>query len=310
MTDIAMAGLDISATTFSGNRSDRARKMRLAALLLAPSLVFLALFTYWPVAQVALQSLTVESFGGASHAGFDNFSRLFADPGFARAAVNNILYAAGTVGPSVMLALLFAVGLSESTRFSSLLRTIFVFPVLIPLVAAAALFSFVFQPRFGLLDHYLAYLGMGATNWIGNPDIALYSLMGITVWKNAGYYMLFFLAGLQAIPGDLHEAARVEGASAFQRFWRITLPLLRPTFAFVIVIALVQVLTNVDHVVLLTSGGPSNSTNLLLFYIYQQAHENYDIGLAAAATVVTVSALLAISVVSLRTLEHGIHYEG
>lgn len=307
MTDAAIAGIDL---TSSARKAPAARSLPLALALLAPSLVFLALFTYWPVVQVVWQALTVESFGGAARTGLDNFDRLFADPRFARAAANNAVYAVGTVVPSVALALLFAVGLKETTRLSSGLRTIFVLPVLIPLVAAAALFSFIFQPRFGLLDYYLGSLGFGATNWIGNPDIALYALMGLTVWKNAGYYMLFFLAGLQAIPDDLHEAARVEGASAFQRFRRITLPLLRPTMAFVVVIALLQVLTNVDHIILLTKGGPSDSTNVLLFYIYQQAHENYDIGLAAAATVVSVAALLVISVVSLRTLEHGIHYEG
>ncbi|TCT06434.1 carbohydrate ABC transporter membrane protein 1 (CUT1 family) [Tepidamorphus gemmatus] len=304
-------------TTLSGvHLADSARKSRIhetfgvALLLLAPSLVFLALFTYWPVVQVAWQSLTVESFGGATRTGLDNFQRLFADARFARAAQNNIVFAVGTVVPSIVLALAFAVGLQETTRLTSGLRTVFILPVMIPLVAASALFSFIFQPRFGLLDYYLGSLGFGTTNWIGNPDLALWSLMGLTVWKNAGYYMLFFLAGLQAIPDELYESARVEGAKAVQRFRRITLPLLRPTLAFVVVIALLQVLTNVDHIILLTGGGPSDSTNVLLYYIYQQAHENYDIGLAAAATVVTVAALLVISAVSLRTLEHGIHYEG
>lgn len=307
MADVVMPAVE---TIVAPARVDRRRLARTVVVLLAPSLVFLALFTYWPLVQVTIESVTVEAFGGASHLGLDNFARLFSDPAFGTAALNNLLYAVGTVVPSVALALLFAVGLKESSLFTSVLRTVFVFPVLIPLVAAAALFSFVFQPQFGLLDYYLSYLGFGATNWIGDPDIALYSLMGITVWKNAGYYMLFFIAGLQAIPEHLYEAARVEGASAAQRFFRITLPLLRPTLSFVVVIALVQVLTSVDHVVLLTSGGPINSTNLLLYYIYEQAHENYDIGLAAAATVVTVAGLLVLSIVSLRTLEHGIHYEG
>jgi sn-glycerol 3-phosphate transport system permease protein len=307
MTDTTLSGVHVTGIA---RKSRSFGVLGAALLLLAPSLVFLALFTYWPVVQVVWQSLTVESFGGATRTGIDNFQRLFADARFARAAQNNIVFAVGTVVPSIVLALAFAVGLKETTRLNSGLRTIFVFPVLIPLVAAAALFSFIFQPRFGLLDYYLGGLGFGTTNWIGNPDLALWSLMGLTVWKNAGYYMLFFLAGLQAIPEDLHESARVEGATALQRFRRITLPLLRPTLAFVVVIALLQVLTNVDHIILLTGGGPSDSTNVLLFYIYQQAHENYDIGMAAAATVVTVAALLLISVVSLRTLEHGIHYEG
>lgn len=281
-----------------------------AALLLAPSLVFLAAFTYWPIVQVLVQSLAIETFGSDTVVfGLGNFERLLADASFGRALANNLVYALGTILPSVALALALAVGLQDATRFNAALRTVVFFPVLLPLVAAAALFLFVFMPGIGLLDYYLARLGAGSTNWLGDPDIALWSLIGLTVWKNAGYYMLFFLAGLQSIPLDLYEAARIEGAGAWARFRRITLPLLGPTLAFVLVIALVNVITQVDHVVVLTKGGPSDSTNLLLFYIYQQAHENYDYGKAAAATVLSVGGLLALSFLSLRTLERGIHYE-
>ena len=121
--------------------------------------------------------------------------------------------------------------------------------------------------------------------------------------------MLFFLAGLAAVPAELHEAARLEGATALQRTLHITLPLLGPTFAFVLVIATVNVLVQVDHVIVMTGGGPSGTTNLLLSYIYQQSQQNNDPGLAAAATVVSVGALFALALVSLRTLERGIHYE-
>ncbi len=281
-----------------------------AWLLLLPSLVFLCLFTYWPIVQVLLQALTIETFGSqATSLGLGNFDRLFADAAFTGALLNNLVYAVGTIAPSIALALALAVGLQEATRFNALLRTVVFFPVLLPLVAAAALFLFVFLPGIGLLDYYLATLGAGQTNWLGDPDLALWSLVGLTVWKNAGYYMLFFLAGLQAIPLDLYEAARIEGAGAWRRFTRITLPLLGPSLAFVLVIALVNVITQVDHVVVLTEGGPSGATDLLLFYIYQTAHESYDYGKAAAATVVSVAILLALSLVSLRTLERGVHYE-
>jgi sn-glycerol 3-phosphate transport system permease protein len=290
----------------SRKRSEAGR----AALLLLPSVVFLAAFTYWPIGQVLLQSITIEVFGvEATTFGISNFERLLADPSFGRALANNLIYAVGTILPSVAIALALAVGLQDATRFNATLRTIVFFPVLLPLVAAAALFLFVFLPGIGLLDYHLAKLGAGNTSWLGNPDLALWSLIGLTVWKNAGYYMLFFLAGLQAIPLDLYEAARIEGAGSWARFRRITLPLLGPTMAFVLVIAFVNVITQVDHVVVLTKGGPSDSTNLLLFYIYQQAHENYDYGKAAAATVLSVAGLLALSFLSLRTLERGIHYE-
>jgi sn-glycerol 3-phosphate transport system permease protein len=280
-----------------------------AFLLLLPSLVLLAAFTYWPVLQVAWRSLVVQRFGEAASWGLGNYARLLADPHFHQAALNTLTYAIGTVGPSLLIALLFALALGEATRLNAVLRTVIVMPLLIPLVAAAALFTFIFLPGEGLLDHYLARLGVGATNWLGDPSLALGSIIAITVWKNTGYYMLFFLAGLSGIPEDLYEAARLEQSNAAQRCWYITLPLLGPTFAFVAVIALLNVLTQVDHVITMTQGGPSDSTNMLLYYIYQQAEQNNDAGLASAATVVSVAVLFVIALGALRTLERGIHYE-
>jgi sn-glycerol 3-phosphate transport system permease protein len=281
----------------------------LAAWLLAPSLIFLAAFTYWPVITTTVRALTDQQFGQTASWGLGNFRRLFADPHFGQAAWNSLVYALGTIIPSLALALCFAVGLRDSTRLNALLRTILVMPLLIPLVAAASLFVFIFLPGGGLIDWYLGKLGIGATNWLGDPAIALGSIIAITIWKNTGYYMLFFLAGLAGIPEELHEAARLDGAGAWVRFWRITLPLLGPTLGFVAVIALLNGLTQIDHVIVMTQGGPSDSTNMLLYYIYQQAEQNYDTGLAAAATLVSVGGLLALSVVGLRALERGIHYE-
>ena len=175
--------------------------------------------------------------------------------------------------------------------------------MLIPLVAAASLFLFIFLPGVGLLDFYIGRYFTQVPNWLGNPDIALCAIMVLTVWKNAGYYMLFFLAGLQAIPHDAYEAAHLDGASPWQRLRLITLPYLKSTLTFVTVIALLNVVTQVDHVFVLTKGGPSDSTNLLLFYIYQQAVENYDVGRASAATLLSLAALLVISWSALGTLE-------
>jgi sn-glycerol 3-phosphate transport system permease protein len=290
----------------------RASWPRLAPwLLLTPSAVFLVGFTYWPVLRVLAGSFTVHGFGTAPHAGLSNYTRLFADPHFFRAVTNNLVYAAGTIVPSLTLALLLAVALRESSRFATLLRTIIALPMLIPLVAAASLFIFIFLPGAGLLDHYLAWLGSSwnETNWLGDPSLALGSIIAITVWKNTGYYMLFFLAGLAGIPEELLDAAKIDGAGAAQRFFRVTLPLLGPTLAFVLIIASLNVLTQVDHVIVMTQGGPSDSTMLVLYYIYQQAHQNYDVGLASAATVISVAFLFALSMISLRSLERGIHYE-
>jgi sn-glycerol 3-phosphate transport system permease protein len=165
-------------------------------VLLAPSLLFLALFTYGPVLRVLGESLIVGRFAGEHAVGLGNYQRLFADPHFARAASNNLVYALGTIVPSLVLALFLALALRESNRFTALLRTLVVMPLLIPLVAAAALFSFILLPGEGLLDFYLHKLGIGMVNWLGDPDTALGAVIAITVWKNTGYYMLFLLAGL------------------------------------------------------------------------------------------------------------------
>ncbi len=281
----------------------------LALGLLTPSLLLLAAFTYWPVMGVTLRSLTQQRFGQKPSWGIDNFVRLFADPHFSTAAWNTLLYALGTIVPSLALALLLALALREQGRLTTLLRTIIVMPLLIPLVAVAALFIFIFLPGGGLIDYYLAALGMAQTNWLGDPDLALGAIIAITIWKNTGYYMLFFLAGLAGIPEEYHEAAKIDGAGIATRFWRITLPLLGPTIGFVAVIALVNTLVQIDHVIVMTGGGPSDSTNMILYYIYQQAEQNMDSGLASAATVICVGALLALSIISLRALEQGIHYE-
>lgn len=279
--------------------------------LLAPALVFLTTFTYWPMLQVFAHSLQNRARVGAeeSFVWFENYQRIFSDPDFLGSLLNNTLFGVGTVVPSIILGFLFALALRRSRVVDSVFRAALFFPTLMPLVAASALFIFIFLPGIGLLDYYLAKLGARSVNWLGNPDIALVSLILLTVWKNAGYYMLFFLAGLQSLPEDAEEAAQIEGASWWQRQWLVVIPMLGPTFAFVVVIASINAITQIDHVIVMTQGGPNNATNLLLYYIFQQAHEFYDLGKATAATVVTLALLLAFSMVSLRTMERRVHYE-
>ena len=294
--------------------SVRRRRVRLLPYaLLAPSLVFLALFTYLPVARVLVESFydRPHGTGGATtFVAFGNYAKVLADPAFRQAALNNLVYAVGVLVPTLVLALAFALAVQRSTRFSGVLRTVFFFPSLVPLVAAASLFFFIFLPRIGLLDYYLAKIGLSGPNWLGDSDVALWSVIGLTVWKNAGYYMLFYIAGLQNVPRDTVEAAMIDGANAWQRLRFVILPALVPTTAFVVVIALIQLLTNVDHVIVLTRGGPSNATNLLLYYIFQSAHENFEYGKAAAATLMSVAVLLAISLGSLRIMERGARGNG
>lgn len=297
---IAITGVKGKLRTDFGLRS-----ASLPWLLLAPSLILLALFTFGPIISIFLSSLSSESLGHkVQFAGLSNYFKLFADTAFLQAVRNTVFYAAITVMPSLVIAFFLALALKDTSTFNTILRAVFFFPTLIPLVAAAALFLFIFIPRIGLLDYYLAKIGVHGANWLGNPDIVLFSLALLTIWKNAGYFMVFFLAGLLGLPSDIYEAARMDGARGIRRLIDITLPLMRPTISFVLIIALAHVLTDVDHVFVLTKGGPSGSSNLLLFYIYQQANENFDAGRAAAATVVAIIAMLCLSIATLRSLEN------
>ena len=277
-----------------------------AAPFVAPTLLLLAAFTYWPIVEALWDSFHVVSRAGHSTASFENFRLLCAEPAFRKAALNNILYAIVTVPLTLVFALAFALALARSTRISAALRTIFFLPTLVPLIAAASIFLFLFLPLGGLIDHYLAKIGRQGPNWLGDPDIALWSLCILTIWKNAGYYMLFFLAGLQGVSKDLLEAATLDGAGPYARLRHVTLPALRETFAFVLVLALIGAITQVDHIFVLTKGGPSNSTSLVLFYIYEQAVERYEPGRAAAATVIALITLSCITAASIRRFDHGL----
>jgi sn-glycerol 3-phosphate transport system permease protein len=309
MSSIATEAPALAVDRPRGTLGSRLKRRVWPYLLLAPSLAFLVAFTYMPIVRVLWDSLHDKVHGASTtlFVGLHNYTDLFGDRAFIQSVINNLVYAVGTVPISMALALLFAMALQRSSRINSVLRALLLFPSMIPLVAAAALFFFIFLPGVGLIDYYLGKVGLRGANWLGDPDVALWSLIGITVWKNAGYYMLFYLAGLQTLPGDVLEAATIDGANAWQRLRHVVVPLLAPTTAFVLVIALINVLTQVDHVIVLTKGGPSNSTKLVLYYIFEQAHENFAYGRAAAASVLSVAVLLAMSVVSLKSMERGAH---
>jgi len=281
-------------------------------LVLLPTLIFLLAFTYYPLLRSAMDSM-FDSRMSADHppfVGVQNYSRLLQDEVFWKALLNNVEYILMTVVPGIILALLLAVALWENTQLNRWLRTAFFFPMIIPLVSAATLWLFIFMPGMGLLDYYLAKaFGPMNNNYLGMSDSALIALSVIGVWKFAGYYMLFFLAGLQSIPASAREAAAMEGASRIQVFFFVTLPLLRPTLSFVITIALIYSITQIDHVAVMTQGGPNNATTVLLYYIQSLANDTHDLGKASAATFITLLLLFGFSVLNLRVLERGAHHE-
>lgn len=282
-----------------------------AWLLLLPALVLLAAFTHFPTIATLWASLfsTPRGRRQAGFIGLDHYRRMVTDdPVFLQVVWNNFLYALVTIPLSIGIALLMALWVNERLAGRGFLRMAYFTPTVLPMVAAANIWLFFYTPGFGLLNQIIALFGGPDVNFLGSPETALWSVMAVSVWKEAGFFMIFYLAALQSIPPSLKEAAKLEGASDFHYVRRIVLPLLMPTTLFVLVNAVIGAFRVVDHIVAMTGGGPSNASSLLLFYIYETGFKFWDTSYAAALTVVLLAVLVTVSVLQVTVLDKRIHY--
>ena len=281
-------------------------------LYLIPSLVFLVAFTYYPIFSAIYISLhewnlfTPEPY----FVGFENYRIMFDDPLFWRVVRNTLVYVAGTIPITMIIALVLAILLNEKLGWMrNVYRVTAFYPTMVPMAAAAMLWVWLLNPGIGLINHYLGYLGIPRIEWLYDMSWALPAIMLTAIWKNFGYFMLIYLAGLQNLPGELYEAASLEGAVFWQKVWYITLPLLAPTSIFVLVVGVITSFNVFDLVHLMTQGGPGNRTNVMVYYIYQNAFRFSDYGMGAALTVVFVAAILLVIVMIMGFLERRAHYE-
>ncbi len=288
------------------------RRETLQALLcLLPSVCFLLAFTHWPILRALWLSLYYWDVGHPEpeFAGLGNYARILTDATFLKVLGNTAWYAAGTVIPSVTLGLFLAILLNQRIRGITILRPAFFYPTLIPTAAAAMVWVVLFTPGYGLINYYLRLLGCRGIEWLNDASWAMWALIVVGIWKHVGQYMLIFLAGLQAIPTEFYEAAITEGATWRQSLTRITLPLLGPMTFFVGIIAVIDSFQAVDQVYIMTKGGPYESTNVLLYYIYQHAFQYADFGYGAALSTVLLLMLLAFTVVYIRALSWRVTYQ-
>ncbi len=282
-----------------------------AWLLVLPAMVLLVAFTHYPAIATLIDSFWSTARGRRASAfiGLEHYHRMLAeDPVFVQVMWNNFLYALVTIPLSIGIALLMALWVNERLKGRALLRMAYFTPTILPMVAAANIWLFFYTPGFGLLNQVVAAFGGSDINFLGSPETVLWSVMAVSVWKEAGFFMIFYLAALQSIPPSLEEAARLEGASSFYYVRRIVLPLLMPTTLFVLVNAVIGAFRVVDHIVAMTGGGPSNASSLLLFYIYETGFKFWDTGYAAALTMVLLVILVIVSVLQMTVLDKRIHY--
>jgi sn-glycerol 3-phosphate transport system permease protein len=282
-----------------------------AWLMLAPALLLLLAFTHYPAVATVWHSLfsTPRPNRPARFIGAENYVALADDPVFWQALGNNLVYAVATIPLSIGFALAMALWVNGRIAGRTALRVAFFTPTVLPMIAVANLWLFFYTPDYGLLDQLTrALLGWGPTNWIGTRETALGAMIAVAVWKEAGFFMVFYLAALQAIPPDLYEAASIEGASRVRVFWRVTLPLLGPTTLFIAVNAVINAFRLVDHIIVMTRGGPDNATALLLTYIYELGFRVWDTATAAALTVILLAILAATAALQFLLGEKRVHY--
>ena len=279
-------------------------------LYLMPTLVGLLLFSAGAVAASFLISFTEwDIITPPRWIGFDNYAGLWHSDFFWEVLRHTFEFVLLAVPASVLASLALALLVNTSLRGITLFRTAYFLPVVSSMIAVALVWSWMFNPRYGLLNTLLGLLfGIQGPAWLDDTSWALPAMVIVTVWKGLGYSMVIFLAGLQNIPADVYHAARLDGAGAWRRFRHITLPLLSPTTFFVLVITLINAFQVFEQTYVLTKGGPANSTVTLSYYVYQNAFQFFHMGNAAAVSYVLFALLFGVTLLQFRLQRRWVFY--
>jgi multiple sugar transport system permease protein len=267
-------------------------------------------FTLLPVAIAAYLSFTnYDVFTKMDWIGVANYEDVFQDELFWRALWNTVTYTFWSIPLSMGIGLGLAMLLNQKMRGLGLYRTIYYVPVVTSMVAVAMIWIQLFDPLYGVISNALEAVGIKGIDWLGDPNLAMPSIIAVSVWKVIGWNMLIYLAGLQGIPDYLKEAAAIDGANRWQTFWKITLPLLQPTTFFIFVTSLIGAFQVFDQVYVMTGGGPANATTTLVHQIYNAAFKALDMGYAAAMSFVLFGIILVVSLFSMRTIRGEVAYQ-
>jgi len=286
---------------------------RVAWLFLAPALAVLTFFFFLPVVAALLLSFTdfdiyaLADYANTRFVGLSNYGDLLRNPLFWK-ALGNTFYFVLVGGPlSVVVSLAAALAVaSKLTRFKAFFRTVFFAPVVTTLVAVAVVWRYLYHTRYGFVNSFLDVFGIPPIDWLGNPKWAMPAIILLAVWKNFGYNMILFLAGIQSIPVELYEAARIDGASTWQQFRRITLPMLAPTFLFVGVITMIGYFQLFAEPYVMTRGGPVQSTVSIVYLMFEEGFKWWNMGSASAVAFVLFVIVLAATVVQFRLQKRGV----
>ena len=288
------------------------REALVGYLFILPTYIGFAIFILYPL--IESMRISFQEFSllrGSTYIGFDNYAQMFSDSRLRISYINTIIFTLFAVFFNAGIGLILAVMLNRRlpTLMRNLYRSIFFFPVLIAHTYIAVIWRFLYQQDTGVINYYLGVFGVDPIPWLSNAHWAMAAIIILDVWKNTGFAMLVFLAGLQSIPHEYYEAAQLDGANERQLFFRITIPLLSPTIFFILVIFMIGALQVFDTIIVLTAGGPGDATRSVVLYIYEIAFRTFNMGYAAAVSMTLFAIILALTALQFWISRRWVHYE-
>lgn len=279
-------------------------------MFILPALIPLGVFWLFPMGEAIFMSFTDWDYMSSAYniVGFENYRNIFSDSMFYDALKNTLVFTLGTLVPTIALGLLAAVILRKKITGSAIYKAIIFSPWVTPTVVISIVWSWIFEPQYGLANYILQLLNMPKSQWLQSSDTAMTAVILVTVWKGFGWAMIFYLTALERVPKELYEAAAVDGAGSWQKFKKITLPLISPTTFFLTIITTINSIQAYDQIQVLTQGGPSGSTRTILYLYYQTAFENFNIGEATAIAVIILLIIGALAGIQFIASKKWVHY--
>lgn len=280
-------------------------------IFIFPALLIFIVFSIYPLIYMGYLSFHDWNFISPekSFVGLDNYIHIFNDPNFFEIIWNTLEYAFWTVFMIVGISVPIAVWVNNKGWIYRLTQAAIFSPYIVSLVSVSMVWMWIMDEDYGLLNWILSLFGINAVQWLADPDVALYSLVFVSVWKSIGFYTLIIIAALQSIPKDIYEAASLDNAPKWKVFSKITLPMLTPTIFFITIIALINSVQVFETIDIMTGGGPANATTTLVYYIYREGFVHFNLGNASAAGMVLLVILLVLTIIYFRVMSKRVHYQ-
>jgi multiple sugar transport system permease protein len=292
------------------NWTEKRREIAVAWLFLLPSLLGTIIFWIGPaVGAFGLSMFEWDMISDPIFKGIDNFKHLMEDPLFRKSLWNTFYYTIVSVPIAMTLSLMLALLLNNAMKGLAFFRTLYFLPVISSTVAVALVWRWIYNKDYGLLNTFLSWLHLPQPNWLGSTAWSMPAIILMSVWKEIGYFMVIYLAGLQGMPKDLYEAADLDGATPWQQFWKITFPLLSPTTFFILIIALISGFQVFDQAYVMTQGGPADSTMTVVYYLYKQGFGYFQMGYAAAVACALFLIILMITLLQWFVTQRKVFYQ-